>query len=288
MLTSRPSISKALLAGLIGLGAGAAAPEPGRRAIGAEGAAAMDRLEQALRNAKDLPDGAPSPQLPRTPTPPERRRAFEGLKQRSANPAMETRARAANAAAQAGLAAERAKQARVLRQALGLEPGEEQALAKAVPAAPKGWVPVLFASSSMPSATLRSYAAQLERVHGVIAFRGVPGGMKKITPLARLSAEVLRIDPGCEGPACRMRSVQIVVDPILFRQFTVRRVPALVMVPGDPTLPYCERGDDEAPPVRGTAPLVYGDSALSGLLEEYARLGGKEEVRDAQALLSNP
>lgn len=288
MLTSRPSISKALLAGLIGLQSAAAKPEPGRRAIGAEGAAAMDRLERALENASDLPEGAPSPQLPRASTPPERRRAFEALKHRSANPAMEGRARAANAAAQAGLAAERARQARALRQALGLEPGEEQALAKAVPAAPKGWVPVLFASSSIPSTTLRSYALQLERVHGVIAFRGVPGGMKKITPLAKLSAEVLRIDPGCEGPACRMRSVQIVVDPILFRQFAVTRVPALAMVPGDPTLPYCERGNDDAPLARGSAPLVYGDSALSGLLAEYARLGGKEEVRGAQALLGNP
>ena len=32
-------------------------------------------------------------------------------------------------------------------------------------------------------------------------------------------------------------------------------------------------------------PVVYGDAALSGLLEEYARLGGKEEVGNAQALL---
>jgi hypothetical protein len=30
---------------------------------------------------------------------------------------------------------------------------------------------------------------------------------------------------------------------------------------------------------------VFGDSALSGMLEEYARLGGKEEVSHAQALL---
>src|SRR3546814_17598866 len=77
------------------------------------------------------------------------------------------------------LAAERERQAKALRQARGLEPGEEQALAKGAPAVTaKGWVPVLFVSSSMPISTLRNYAVQLERVHGVMAFRGVPGDRK--------------------------------------------------------------------------------------------------------------
>jgi type-F conjugative transfer system pilin assembly protein TrbC len=205
----------------------------------------------------------------------------------SANPAMEARARAANEAAQIGLAAERERQARLLRQTFGLEPYEEQAIAKALakPTTPGSWTPVLFASSSMPMPALRSYAAQLERAHGVIAFRGLPGGMKKIAPFAKLSAEVLRIDPGCVGPACAMRDVQIVVDPIVFRQHAVSRVPALAMVPGDPAQAYCERSDEAAATPPAGARVVYGDSALAGLLDEYARLGGKEEVRDAQSLL---
>jgi len=99
--------------------------------------------------------------------------------------------------------------------------------------------------------------------------------------MAKLSAEILRIDPGCTGPACAMRDVQLIVDPLVFRQHGVGRVPALAMMPGDPTQPYCER-DDDSP---RAAHLIYGDAALSGLLEEYARLGGKEEVRDAQARL---
>jgi len=140
---------------------------------------------------------------------------------------------------------------------------------------------VLFVSSSIPVPTLRTYAAQLERVGGVLAFRGMPGGLGKVGPMAKLSAEILRIDPGCTGPACAMRDVQLIVDPLVFRQHGVGRVPALAMMPGDPTQPYCER-DDDSP---RAAHLIYGDAALSGLLEEYARLGGKEEVRDAQARL---
>jgi type-F conjugative transfer system pilin assembly protein TrbC len=195
---------------------------------------------------------------------------------------MEARARAAAAAGQASLAVERERQAKRLRQVLGLEPGEEKAFAKATPAARPGtWVPVLFVSSSMPIQTLRNYAEQLERVRGVLAFRGMPGGLHKVGPMAKLAAEILRLDPGCEGPACAMRDVQLIVDPILYRQHAVTRVPALALVPGDPAQPYCEREEDS---LRARF-LVFGDSALSGLLEEYARLGGREEVRDAQTRL---
>jgi len=140
---------------------------------------------------------------------------------------------------------------------------------------------VLFVSSSMPIATLRTYAVQLERTKGILAFRGMPGGLHKVGPMARLAAEILRIDPGCEGPACAMRDVQLIVDPLIFRQHGVTRVPALAMIAGDPTRAWCER-DDDSP---AAAHIVYGDAALSGLFDEYRRLGGGEEVRDAQARL---
>ncbi|MDB5575730.1 MAG: type-F conjugative transfer system pilin assembly protein TrbC [Bradyrhizobium sp.] len=179
------------------------------------------------------------------------------------------------------MAADREAMASRLRQALGLDAPEMAAITKSTPApATKAWVPVLFVSSSMPVAVLRAYAQQLERVKGVLAFRGMPGGLTKVGPMAKLSAEILRIDAGCSGPDCAMRGVQLIVDPIVFRQHGVVRVPALAMIPGDPTEPYCER-TDESPHARH---LVYGDAALSGLFDAYARLGGKEEVRDAQSV----
>src|SRR3546814_2440067 len=134
----------------------------------------------------------------------------------------------------------------------------------------------------MPTSTLRTYAAQLEKALGVLAFGVRPGGMAKVAPMAKLTAEILRLDPGCEGPACVMRDVQVIVDPLFCRQHGVTRVPALAMLPGDPVLPYCER-EDESP---RAAHVAYGDAALSGLLEEIARLGGTEEVRDAQSRLA--
>lgn len=282
MRTSTPFSRSALLLLALAAATAALAQDSARERVQKEGDAAMERLRGAVSRQKGQSTNAPSPRLPPAPREAERRRAFEGLRARSAMPAIDARAKAALEASEARMAAEREAQAKRLRQALGLEPSEEKALAKATPAvAAKGWVPVLFVSSSIPVPVLRTYAAQLERVHGVLAFRGMPGGLHKVGPMAKLSAQILRIDPGCEGPACAMRNVQLIVDPIAFRQHGVGRVPALAMIPGDPTQAYCER-EEESP---RAAHVVYGDSALSGLFEEYARLGGKEEVRDAQALL---
>ncbi|WP_030539355.1 type-F conjugative transfer system pilin assembly protein TrbC [Sphingobium sp. DC-2] len=282
MRISKRSIHSAALLVLLGTATATLAQDSARQSATDQGQASMDRLESAIARGKEDAAHLPDPRLPRTDNPANRRRAFDGLHKRLAEPDMEARARAAQARGEAGLASERERQAKALRQALGLEPAEEQSLARASPvAAAKGWVPVLFVSSSMPISTLRNYAVQLEKVRGVMAFRGVPGGLKKMGPMAKLTAQILRLDPGCEGPNCIMRDVQLIIDPLVFRQHGIAQVPALAMIPGDPTQAYCER-DDESP--RATH-VVFGDSALSGMFEEYARLGGKEEVSHAQALL---
>ena len=256
-------------------------PDNARDGAAAQGEAALDRLERATAARKQEAETRGPTSLP-TPSEESRRRAFEGLRKRAPSPAMDARARTAMDKAKEAMAAEREAMALRLGQALGLEaPDMEAVVGITAPPSAKGWVPVLFVSSSMPVTTLRTYAGQLERVGGVLAFRGMPGGLTKVAPMAKLSAEILRHDPGCEGPACAMRDVQLIVDPLIFRQHSVTRVPALAMVPGDPALPYCEREDDSP----RAAHVVYGDAALSGLLEEYARLGGKQEVRDAEARL---
>lgn len=290
MRISKRSIHSAVLLAVLGAATAALAQVAAtdvprgdaRQSAADQGQDSMNRLESAVSRGKTDAAQLPGPQLPRTDNPADRRRAFDGLRKRLPAPDMEARARAAQARGEASLAAERERQAKALRQALGLEPAEEKALAKAIPVTTvKGWVPVLFVSSSMPISTLRNYAVQLEKVRGVMAFRGVPGGLRKMGPMAKLTAQILRLDPGCEGPNCMMRDVQLIIDPIVFRQHGISQVPALAMIPGDPTQAYCER-DDESP---RAAHIVFGDSALSGMLEEYARLGGKEEVSHAQALL---
>lgn len=286
---ARPRLAALLvLAGVAGIAATAIAqvspgteePSSAREGIEREGDAAMGRLRDSVSQRKAETVYGPS-ELPQS-TEAERRRAFEALRGRAKSPAMDARAREALDAGRDRFATEREAMAKRLGQALGLEPPDMKAVADAGPVrTSKGWVPLLFVSSSMPTETLRTYAAQLQKARGVMAFRGMPGGMTKVAPMAKLTAEMLRLDRGCEGPACVMRDIQVIVDPLVFRQHGVTRVPALAMIPGDPALPYCEREEESPRAVH----VVYGDAALSGLLEEIARLGGKEEVRDAQSRL---
>lgn len=290
MPISKRSVTSAVALALVAWGALAQEPalpspmhRPGaRQKIERESDAAMERLEAAIANQRAAASSPDHPVAPAQPPEPMRHRAFDALHRRRPSPALEERAREALGSARAHMDAERATAAERLRQVLGLEPPDTAAIARAAPApSVRVWVPVLFVSSSMPVGTLRNYVVQLERAKGVMAFQGMPGGLHKVGPMAKLSAEILRIDPGCEGPACAMRDVQLIVDPIVFRQHGVARVPALAMVPGDPALPYCEREEDSP----RSPHVIYGDAALGGLLEEYARLGGKEEVRDAEARL---
>ncbi|MCP3731340.1 type-F conjugative transfer system pilin assembly protein TrbC [Sphingomonas sp. MG17] len=280
MPISTPSASSALAIALALAATAALAQDSAKSRIEREGAPAMKRVQDAIGKTRERQQTR-DPKLPAPADAKTRQRAFEGLRRHPSSPEIEQRAKAARAAGEAAMAAQRELMAKRLRAALGLQPGEVEAVAKAAAPPPSSWVPVLFVSSSMPLPVLRAYAAQLERVRGVLAFRGMPGGLKRAGPMARLSAQILRIDPGCEGPSCAMRDVQLIVDPLIFRQHGVARVPALAMVPVDPTQPYCER-DDESPRANH---IVYGDAALSGLAEEYRRIGGGAEVRDVQALL---
>jgi hypothetical protein len=278
------SACAALAALLLAAAPPAAANEPSPPAQAAEHPAdPLETLRKARQGQIEAGEARGPSAIP-VPSEAQRRRAFEGLRKRAADPGIEARARAGLDQARRNLGASREATLRGIGEAIGLDTPDLKALTAtgSAPAA-KAWVPVLFASSSMPVTTLRNYAAQLAKARGVIAFRGMPGGLTKVAPMARLAAEVLRIDPGCEGPACAMRDVELIVDPLLFRQHGVTRVPALTMLPGDPARPYCER--DEESPVGSH--LVLGDAALDGMLEEYARLGGKEEVGDAAARLES-
>lgn len=218
-----------------------APPVNARTKVAGQGDAAMERLKHAIADQKNqAPVSVPAP--PVQPSAEVRRRAFDEMRRRAPAPAMDARAREALAAGNAALAAQREAMAARLGEALGLNMPDMKAVAgTSGPKGTKSWVPVLFVSSSMSIATLRTYAGQIERAGGVLAFRGMPGGLTRVAPMAKLSAEILRIDPGCSGPACAMRAVQLIVDPIVFRQHNITRVPALAMIPGDPTQPYCER-----------------------------------------------
>ncbi|HUD30969.1 MAG TPA: conjugal transfer protein TrbC, partial [Novosphingobium sp.] len=132
-----------------------AQPENARTRIQDQGADAMERVKRAVGKAKATT--VPSPVLPAKPDTATQRRAFEGFRRRKTDSAIVKRAEADVAAAREALAAERETASRRVAQALGLQQPEAAALAGVVSAgSEKGWVPMLFVSSSMPVATLRT------------------------------------------------------------------------------------------------------------------------------------
>jgi len=132
----------------------------------------------------------------------------------------------------------------------------------------------LLVSSSMPLTTLRNYALDLERLHDprlVMALRGFVGGAGKIGPTAAFIAQVLQVDPDCKpgvNRECALRDFSIQVDPLVFRQFGITQVPAVVYEP--------ESGNYHD---RTLEPLiVYGDAGLGYALELLARETGNREL----------
>ena len=136
---------------------------------------------------------------------------------------------------------------------------------------------IIFVSSSMPLTTLRNYARDLQKVSGLMVFRGMLGGMRTIAPTLKLIASILRINPACERQRCAMRKTALVIDPILFREHAIARVPAAVFVEDMALTPYCERFDEQAVPEKARH-IVYGDVSLKSLAEELRRLSNTKRL----------
>ena len=136
---------------------------------------------------------------------------------------------------------------------------------------------VLFVSSSMPMPTLRAYAKDLSKADGLMVFRGMVGGLKTVTPTLKLMAEILRVNPGCDGPRCAMRATAVVIDPLLFREHGIAKVPALVFVEEMALAPYCD-GIGERTSVQASRHVIYGDLSLNSLAQELQRMSGNTRL----------
>jgi type-F conjugative transfer system pilin assembly protein TrbC len=176
--------------------------------------------------------------------------------------------------------------ARVLG-ALGVEDGTNIEMETSSP--PEGRpasTVIVFVSSSMPIATLRRYAADLERTGGAMILRGGVSGLKTMGPTIDLMMRILRVDPSCDGADCDMREAAILIDPLVFRAASVVRVPAVAVVDRDPFQSYCER---ETPDARSDAWIMTtGDASLEGHLEELKRRGEKRAASVLTMLRKEP
>lgn len=131
---------------------------------------------------------------------------------------------------------------------------------------------MVFISKSIPLETLRAYARDLEKIGGVFVMRGMVDGLTKVRPQALFSADVLKLDKDCKV-GCKFRATEILVDPIMFKKYNIRKVPAVVVQSGLDFFDYCHSKDKFA--IEKT--IVYGDSSLKYIISRYA----EEDKRDS-------
>lgn len=142
----------------------------------------------------------------------------------------------------------------------------------------------VFVSSSMPLSTVRNYAASLSRLRDpgiVMVMRGFVGGMTKIQPTINFVSSVLKEDPTCtfSESECRMRPVNLIVDPLLFRRYGIDRVPAVVFARGIKSVDLkLSEGDVKNANITESYTL-FGDASLEYILERFSRESGDVSIK---------
>lgn len=137
----------------------------------------------------------------------------------------------------------------------------------------------LFISSSVPLVTLRNYARAIDGLPGaVMVLRGFVQGADRLKPTMRLVRKIRLKDKECEGDDCKLRDTAVVVDPVLFRRYKIKRVPALVAAEGVQSPGTCSEGNPDVVNV-GASGVIYGDAGVQGLLARLESDGNMAAAR---------
>jgi len=135
--------------------------------------------------------------------------------------------------------------------------------------------PLLFISSSMPMRTLRTYAQSLEGIGGVMVLRGFVDGMDKVGPTLRFVSNILKIDEDCTNEPCARRQVQVLIDPIIYREYGIKSVPAFTVHDVTNLDAYCKGTKGLNP----ASVVVYGDNSIEYLAQRFAKDSGRSIER---------
>lgn len=134
--------------------------------------------------------------------------------------------------------------------------------------------PILFASRSIPMGTLRQYAADLEKVGGLIVIRGFIGGVSQLKPTIRFVDEILKKDTKCKIEPCERFKTSVSVDPIIFREYGIKSVPALAVHGVTNLRNYCNGTDG----LNISKNVAYGDYSIEHLIGALAEKGKDQDA----------
>lgn len=131
----------------------------------------------------------------------------------------------------------------------------------------------LFISSSVPMHVLRRYAHQISRLPGAtMVMRGFVNGATRIAPTVQFIRKLLSKEPNCHKTDCEKIPAAIIIDPYLFRRYSIERVPAVVVADGVQGNGTCTEGNTENVKVRDYA-VSYGDAPIRTHLAAMAEEG---------------
>ena len=136
----------------------------------------------------------------------------------------------------------------------------------------------LFISSSMPVATLRTYAAAIDKIEGcgvTIVMNGLIGDITDIKPTLSFINDILMIDKACQGSACKAFQISIEIDPLLFRLYNITTVPAVVYATGVATDPEQSEGKNST----ANGYKISGDVSLEHALEQIEAKSKSPSIR---------
>jgi conjugal transfer pilus assembly protein TrbC len=95
----------------------------------------------------------------------------------------------------------------------------------------------LFVSSSMPMSTLKSYAEDLDKLRDpniIMVMRGFVNGVKYMKPTLTFISGIQTKNINCDSmhEKCDSYHVDVFIDPMLFSQYAIHSVPAIVYARG--------------------------------------------------------
>lgn len=135
---------------------------------------------------------------------------------------------------------------------------------------------LLFISSSMPERIIKAYLAQAESINTriMVVLKGTIDNSLKLLPTIEY-LKAIKDYAGCGRPLCQ-RSVNTVIDPRLFEQYGVSKVPALAY-----TGEFNHQGYFNQHLLPGlTAPtLIVGEASLPFLLNTLAQEINNESLK---------
>ncbi len=142
----------------------------------------------------------------------------------------------------------------------------------------------LFVSSSMPISTLKTYAADLDKLKDpniIMVMRGFVGGVQHMKPTLEFIDSVLTKDPNCDSlrKKCDAYHIGINIDPLLFSRYDIRSVPAIMYARGI-SLTDPETNQDSKADTTLDAYMVSGDVSFEYALDVIEKKSKSSQIQN--------